>query len=100
MNAITVAAIVSVVGMVLFVLLVAFALYIKGRVRASGRIGATSFDIEATEKQAQMRPRGGLSEVRESLPRAAVGAAQVVAHRSDAQRRELGTTSPSRLPLA
>jgi hypothetical protein len=37
--------------MLLMAALTAFALYSKGSVRASGRIGEGSFEIETTEKQ-------------------------------------------------
>jgi hypothetical protein len=50
-NAITASVVVSIVGMVLLAVLVAYALHVKGNVRASGRVGAGSFNIETTEKQ-------------------------------------------------
>lgn len=51
MTAVTATVIVSIVGMVLLAVLVAYALHVKGDVRASGRVGAGSFNIETTEKQ-------------------------------------------------
>jgi hypothetical protein len=51
MTATIAAFILSFVALVLLVALVAFALHIKGTVRANGRIGAGAFSIEATEKK-------------------------------------------------
>jgi hypothetical protein len=50
MTAATATFIVLLVCTVLFAALVAFALHTKGDVRATGRIGAGTFSIEASEK--------------------------------------------------
>jgi hypothetical protein len=50
-SAVTASVIVIVMGMVLMAGLVAFAIYVKGTVRASGQIGQGAFQIETTEKR-------------------------------------------------
>lgn len=51
MSASTSATVVSLAALIVIATVIIIALYTKGNVKASGKVGANSFSIEASEKQ-------------------------------------------------